>query len=74
MELLKNNKPRYEDHFDLFERARVIRQFFAEYIRSNPLNVETQEKYGVISHSRTLATMTSKGVNAEGELIDFYWF
>jgi hypothetical protein len=38
------------------------------------LDESKQEKYAVISHSRIIATLTSKGVTEEDELIDFIWF
>jgi hypothetical protein len=66
--------PRYEDHYDLYARAKVIKQYLREYLIANPLDEQKQEKYGVISHSRIIATLTSKGVDKEGELIDFLWF
>ncbi len=73
--MIKKGNPRYEDHFDLYDRAKLIKHFLAEYLRTHPLDQETQEKYGVISHSRIIATMTSKGVNKEdGSLIDYSWF
>lgn len=73
LERLAAHHPRYENHFDLFERAKVIKNFFREYIRFNPLDNATQEKYGIISHSRTMATLTSSGVTPEGDLIDYTW-
>lgn len=44
-----------------------------EYITANPLDQSKQEKYGVISHSRILATLTASGVSEDGELLDFTW-
>jgi hypothetical protein len=74
LERLKAHHPRYENHKDLYARAKVIKQFLREYITANPLNEVKQEKYGVISHSRIIATMTAKGVDENDELIDFTWF
>ncbi|TNV76426.1 hypothetical protein FGO68_gene11145 [Halteria grandinella] len=69
------HEPRYENHKDLYARAKVIKQFLREYITANPLNHEKQEKYGIISHSRIIATMTATGHREEDdELIDYVWF
>lgn len=66
--------PRYENHKDLYARSKVIKQYLREYITANPLDESKQEKYAVISHSRIIATLTSKGVTEEDELIDYIWF
>ena len=72
---LVTHEPRYENHKDLYARAKVIKQFLREYITANPLNHEKQEKYAIISHSRIIATMTATGYREEGdEIIDFVWF
>jgi hypothetical protein len=69
------HEPRYEDHRDLYSRAKIIKQYLREYITANPLDHSKQEKYGIISHSRIIATMTSKGVREEdNELIDYVLF
>jgi len=44
-----------------------------EYLTSNPLDNKKQEKYAIISHSRTMATLTASGVSPEGDLLDYYW-
>lgn len=74
LERLVAHHPRYENHKDLFARAKVIRQYLREYLNANHLDESKQEKYGVISHSRIIATLTSKGVTEDDELIDFIWF
>jgi len=74
LERLKAHHPRYENHKDLFQRAKVIKQYLREYINANPLDHEKQEKYAVISHSRIIATMTAKAVDENDELLDFIWF
>ena len=75
LERLVSHYPRYENHKDLYARAKVIKQFLREYISANPLDSETQEKYGVISHSRIISTMTAAGLNEEDDtLIDYIWF
>ena len=56
---LVESYPRYETHADLFQRAKVIKSFLLEYLRSNPLNIEKQEKYCIVSHSRIIAAMTA---------------
>jgi molecular chaperone GrpE (heat shock protein) len=43
-------------------------------IEDSHLDETNKEKYGVISHSRIIATLTSKGVTEDDELIDFIWF
>jgi hypothetical protein len=46
-----------------------------EYLEGNPLNDEKCEKYGLISHSTIIASLTAKGVDPEtGLLVDFIWF
>jgi hypothetical protein len=57
----------------LFERAKVIKTFMREYLTANPLDAVKQEKYAIISHSRTMATLTASGVSAKGDLLDYYW-
>lgn len=52
----------------------MIKQYLREYLTANPLDNAKQEKYGIISHSRIIATMTAKGVTEDDELIDFIWF
>lgn len=73
LERLGAHEPRYENHFDLFERAKIIKTFMREYLIANPLDEAKQEKYAIISHSRTMAAVTASGVSADGELLDFYW-
>lgn len=73
LERLGSHEPRYENHFDLFERAKVIKTFMREYLNANPLDNEKQEKYAIISHSRTMATVTASSVSPEGDLLDYYW-
>jgi hypothetical protein len=59
----------------LYARAQVIKKFLREYITANPLDNGKQEKYGIISHSRIIATMTAKGHKEEDDsLVDFIWF
>jgi hypothetical protein len=75
LERLKVHEPRYENHKDLYARAKVIKQFLREYITANPLDHEKQEKYGVISHSRIIATLTASGYKEDDDsLIDYVWF
>lgn len=75
LERLKVHEPRYENHKDLYARAKVIKQFLREYITANPLDAAKKEKYGIISHSRIIATMTATGHREEDdELIDYVWF
>jgi len=45
----------------------------AEFLKTNPLDNGKQEKYGMVSHSRILATLTSKGVREDDSLIDYTW-
>eukprot|EP00347_Sterkiella_histriomuscorum_P012250 403369316 len=66
--------PRYENHHDLFERARIIKTFMREYIIANPLDQSTQEKYAIVSHSRIIATLTASGVGEDDSLLDYQWF
>lgn len=73
LQRLASHEPRFENHFDLYERAKIIKDFMREYLIANPLDHEQQYKYGIISHSRTMATLSASGVSAEGELLDFYW-
>lgn len=40
LERLKVHHPRYENHKDLYSRAKVIKQFLREYISANPLDQE----------------------------------
>ena len=73
LERLRAHEPRYENHKDLYARAKVIKQFMREYISANPL--EGQEKYAVISHSRIIATLTATGYREEDDsLVDYVWF
>jgi hypothetical protein len=59
----------------LYARAQVIKKFLREYITANPLDDGKQEKYGIISHSRIIATMTAKSHKEEDDsLVDFIWF
>lgn len=73
-EFISKTSPRYENHKDLFERSKVIKRFFREYLVANPLNKDNQEKYGFISHSRIMSVMTASGVGDDDELLDYYWF
>lgn len=38
LERLAAHHPRYEDHFDLYERTLIIKAFLREYITANPLD------------------------------------
>lgn len=49
-----SNQPRYETFKDLYERAKVIKEFMKEYITANPLEPDSQEKLGIITHSRCI--------------------
>lgn len=71
LERLASHHPRYENHKDLYERAKIIKTFMREYLTANPLDETTQEKYGVVSHSRIIATLTSSGVGEDDALLDF---
>jgi hypothetical protein len=75
LERLKQHHPRYENHKDLYARASVIRKYLREYITANPIDSEKQEKYGIISHSRIISTLTATGVKEEDDsLIENVWF
>ena len=37
LERVKAHEPRFENHKDLYARAKVIKQFLREYIEANPL-------------------------------------
>ncbi|CDW86509.1 UNKNOWN [Stylonychia lemnae] len=73
IERLGAHNPRYETHSDLFKRAQIIKTFMREYLISHPLDHSSQEKYGLVSHSRIMATLTASGVNEKEELLDYYW-
>jgi hypothetical protein len=59
----------FEDRADLYERSLVIKDFFREYLRANPLNNDAGEKYGVVTHSSILSGMTATGF-VNGTLVD----
>ena len=65
---------RYETHRDLWARAEVIRGYLREYIAANPLDEGKQEKYCIVAHSRISTTLTSKGLDEEGQLIGGHKF
>jgi len=58
-ETFPKHKPMFEDHESLIKRGEVIKAFFKEYERMNPLTGD--EKYGCVSHSMTIAAMTCEG-------------
>lgn len=72
-ERLGAHEPRYENHHDLFARVKIIKQFMREYITANPLDNSKQEKYGIVAHSRVMATMTAASIGENDELVDYYW-
>ncbi len=37
-ERLAKHEPRFENHFDLFERAKIIKTFMREYLIANPID------------------------------------
>eukprot|EP00347_Sterkiella_histriomuscorum_P002559 403367681 len=61
---------KFEYHSDMFQRAKTIKQFFKTYLDQNPLNHETQEKYGIVAHSRIIMVLTSDGVDEQDNLIN----
>lgn len=71
LEKLTSHHPRYENHKDLFERAKIIRTFMREYITAYPLDNANQEKYGIVSHSRIIATMTASGIGEDDSLLNY---
>ena len=57
---------RFEDNDDLMKRVINVKVFMNEYLQTNPLKAD--EKYGIVTHSCFIATMTAKGVDLTNSL------
>ena len=59
--ILSRHKPKFESVPALFSRAKIIKAWMKDNLRMNELKGD--EKYGIVSHSMIIATLTAKGVD-----------